>query len=104
VSEVVVTAEVRIVDGHETEAMEVLEQLCSETHDQDEGCLLYALHRVVGDPTRVVLIERWASIEALEQHGTTAHAAAAMSHGSVEGPDVTILAAVPVGDHEKGQL
>ncbi|TPW72308.1 putative quinol monooxygenase [Schumannella sp. 10F1B-5-1] len=39
----------------------------------EDGCLHYELHEVVGDPDRFVIIEWWASAEALEVHGTAPH-------------------------------
>ncbi|MGV4983288.1 putative quinol monooxygenase [Streptomyces sp. NRAIS4] len=39
----------------------------------EEGCLQYDLHRVVGDPDRFVLVEQWASREALAAHDVTPH-------------------------------
>lgn len=43
----------------------------------EEGCLRYDLHRVADDPDRFVLIERWASAEALAAHDVAPHMAAA---------------------------
>lgn len=39
----------------------------------EEGCLRYDLHGVAGDPDRFVLIEEWASKEALAAHDATPH-------------------------------
>jgi quinol monooxygenase YgiN len=36
-------------------------------------CLQYDLHRVDGEPDRFVLLERWASPEALAAHDVTPH-------------------------------
>ncbi|WP_190087258.1 putative quinol monooxygenase [Streptomyces melanogenes] len=54
----------------------------------EEGCLQYDLHRVVGDPDQFVLVELWASREALAAHDVTAHmvAADAASPGFRAGP------------------
>lgn len=43
----------------------------------EQGCLQYDLHRVVDDPDRFVLVELWASREALAAHDVTAHMVAA---------------------------
>ncbi|MQY06796.1 putative quinol monooxygenase [Actinomadura macrotermitis] len=39
----------------------------------EEGCLQYDMHQVSGNPDRFVLIERWASQEALAAHDATPH-------------------------------
>ncbi|AUG81471.1 antibiotic biosynthesis monooxygenase [Kitasatospora sp. MMS16-BH015] len=43
----------------------------------EEGCLQYDLHQVSGSAERFVLIERWASEEALAAHDLTPHMIAA---------------------------
>ncbi|WP_331736817.1 putative quinol monooxygenase [Streptomyces sp. NBC_00211] len=43
----------------------------------EQGCLQYDLHRVVDDPDRFVLVELWASRDALAAHDVTAHMVAA---------------------------
>ncbi|MEV0450620.1 antibiotic biosynthesis monooxygenase family protein [Streptomyces sp. NPDC050600] len=43
----------------------------------EEGSLQYDLHRVAGDADRFVLLERWASAEALAAHDAAPHMAAA---------------------------
>ncbi|OAR25738.1 antibiotic biosynthesis monooxygenase [Streptomyces sp. ERV7] len=43
----------------------------------EEGCLQYDLHQVADDPDRFVLIERWASPEALAAHDVSPHMIAA---------------------------
>lgn len=39
----------------------------------EHGCLGYDLHRVAGDDDRFVVLERWASLEALAAHGQSPH-------------------------------
>ncbi|WOX21302.1 putative quinol monooxygenase [Streptomyces solicathayae] len=39
----------------------------------EPGCLQYDMHQVSGDADRFVLIERWASQEALAAHDATPH-------------------------------
>lgn len=46
----------------------------------EPGCLQYDLHAVVGDEDRFILIERWASTEALAAHDVTPHMIAADAH------------------------
>jgi quinol monooxygenase YgiN len=39
----------------------------------EPGCLRYDLHAVADDPERFVLIEEWASAEALQAHDASQH-------------------------------
>ena len=64
----------------------------------EEGCLAYDLHRVQGDDDRFVVLERWASLEALAAHGRAPHmrefgnqAAGLMAAA----PEITVLDDVP---------
>jgi quinol monooxygenase YgiN len=43
----------------------------------EPGCLRYDLHAVEDDPDRFVLIEEWASAEALQAHDDSPHMRAA---------------------------
>jgi quinol monooxygenase YgiN len=73
--EVVIVAEMTLAEGREREALEVLDEVCSATHGE-EGCLLYAVHRVTGDERRVFLLEKWRSREDLDRHIASEHVAA----------------------------
>lgn len=75
-AEVVIVAEMALAEGREGEALKVLDELCRATHREDEGCLLYAVHRVSGDDRAVVLLEKWASREDLDRHLASEHVAA----------------------------
>ena len=72
-SEVVVVAEIGIVPEKREEALAALRTLCEETHAKDEGCLLYALQLDPADESRVFMVEKWSSVEALGAHGATDH-------------------------------
>lgn len=39
----------------------------------EDGCIRYELFRVKRDPDTLVMVERWASKEALRAHGTASH-------------------------------
>ncbi|GAA4831973.1 hypothetical protein GCM10023235_02770 [Kitasatospora terrestris] len=60
--------------------MDAFERLAPVVRAED-GCLQYDLHRVVGDPDRFVLVELWASREALAAHDVTPHMVAADAAG-----------------------
>jgi quinol monooxygenase YgiN len=74
-----------------------------QVHAED-GCELYALHRA-GD--QLIMIERWASEEALAVHSRGAALAALnpMLRGKLTAPaQIVVSHPVPAGDPAKGQL
>jgi quinol monooxygenase YgiN len=40
---------------------------------KEDGCISYDMHLSVSDPTRLVVVERWVSREALSRHVETPH-------------------------------
>ncbi|WP_405015963.1 antibiotic biosynthesis monooxygenase [Kitasatospora sp. NBC_00070] len=65
----------------------------------EPGCLRYDLHTVADDPDRFVLIEEWASAEALRLHDGSAHmvAADAANKAFRAGPaEVVLISPEPV--------
>ena len=104
-SEVVVVAEIGIVPEKRAEALAALEELCRATHEEDEGCQLYALQLDPADESRVFMVEKWESAEALQAHGTTDHIRAAGESGTLAGaPKVTVLQQANFGDGGKGTV
>jgi quinol monooxygenase YgiN len=73
-------------------------------HAHDDGCLLYALHEA---DDRLVMVEKWASAEALAEHAR-GPALAELSQaldGRTEGAlDVQVLRPHPAGTPEQGML
>lgn len=63
----------------------------------EDGNLHYSLHRSIEDPDVFVFVERWASMEALQAHGMSAHveeilgAAAEVMAGAPEARILTVL-------------
>jgi quinol monooxygenase YgiN len=104
-SEVVVVAEIGIAEGKRDEALGALEVLCEETHAKEDGCLLYALQLDPADESRVFMIEKWESAEALQAHGGSDHIRAAGESGTLAGaPKVTVLQQANFGDGAKGTI
>lgn len=101
---VVVVATIIPKPEHRFDVITALKDAISQVHDED-GCELYALHR---SDDRLVMIERWASPEALQAHSTGSPGLRKLNEvlkGKLEGPlDVVKLEAVPAGEHTKGQL
>jgi quinol monooxygenase YgiN len=69
---IVVTALVQVRPEEVDAALPILETAITATHGE-AGCISYALHRDVDDPARFVIVEKWASPEALAEHAETPH-------------------------------
>ncbi|MFJ8041707.1 putative quinol monooxygenase [Kitasatospora sp. NPDC096147] len=84
--------------GHAAEQIAAFERLAPVVR-AEQGCLQYDLHAVEGDPDRFVLLELWASEQALAAHDVTPHmlAADAESPAFRAGPaEVLRLSAAPL--------
>jgi quinol monooxygenase YgiN len=57
-----------VVDEYLVQARE----LVAETR-KEEGCITYALHQDINDPSIVTMLEEWVDEEALNQHNKTEH-------------------------------
>ncbi len=96
----------RAKPGREAAAEAAFGDVIPATH-AEEGCVRFALHRVAGEPERFVLVERWASRAALDEHIATPHLAEFRARGAeiwAEPPQLTVAEALPVGDPAKGTL
>jgi len=100
---VVVVATVVPLPEHRDEVIAAYTETIPKVHAED-GCKLYALHQA---EDRLMMIEKWASREALGAHSQGAALAALRSQlaGKIAGPaEVIVLEAVPAGDPDQGQL
>ncbi|MEU3937553.1 antibiotic biosynthesis monooxygenase family protein [Streptomyces sp. NPDC029044] len=73
----------------------------------EPGCLLYALHRKAGTTGEFVMIEKWASQEALGAHmkGAAMREIGIALAQALAGPaDMVLLDALPVGDRVAGTV
>jgi len=105
-SNVTVVATFTIIEGREEDALEALRPVIEQTHDE-AGCLSYALHRDKNDPKVLVLVERWTSQIALDNHFLQPYVAGLGSAAAEllsEPPTVRFCAPIPVGDPIKGVL
>jgi quinol monooxygenase YgiN len=100
---VVVVAVITPLPEHVDAVREAILAAVPQVHEEP-GCELYALHEADGE---FVMVERWASADALRVHGK-AEALTALGGrlaGKVAGaPVVKRLAPVPAGDAEKGAV
>jgi quinol monooxygenase YgiN len=100
---VVVVATIVPLAEHRDEVIAAVKETVELVHGE-EGCELYALNEA---PDRLIMIEKWASPEALRVHGKGAALAALGPKlaGKVTGaPEVIVLQQVPAGDPAKGAV
>ena len=100
---VVVVATIVPLAEHRDEVIAAFQETIRQVHDED-GCELYALHEA---PDRLIMIEKWASRDALRAHSRSP-ALTAMNpklFGKVAGPpEIIVLNQLPAGDPAKGAL
>ena len=103
--EVVVVGAFTAKPGQEPAAAQAMQALIAPTHEED-GCILYSLHRGVDDPARLTFIERWSSREALDAHLASDHVQAALARipDLFDANDITVFQPLPGGQPTKGSL
>ena len=67
-----VIAELSIKLGTAEKASTEARKAVAATNTED-GCIFYQMHLNVSDPTKLIVVERWASREALNAHLQTPH-------------------------------
>lgn len=100
---IVLVATIVPLAEHRGEVIAALRAAIEQVHGE-QGCELYALHEA---PDRLVMVEKWATGDALAMHRKGAALAALGSSlaGKVAGaPEVVVLQPVPAGDQAKGEL
>jgi quinol monooxygenase YgiN len=101
---VVIVATVHPLPEHRAEVIATFEDTIARVHAEDEGCHLYALHE--GDD-RLVMIEKWASKEALTSHsrgGALADLTLLLDGKLIGGLDVQVLQPHPAGTTLQGTI
>jgi quinol monooxygenase YgiN len=100
---VVVVATIVPLPQHRDEVIAAFAGIIAQVH-AEPGCELYALNQA---DDRLIMIEKWASTEALATHSKGAALAALNPQlaGKVAGrPEVIVLQAVPAGAPGKGAV
>ena len=100
---VVVVATITPLPEYREDVIAAFTAIIPQVHDED-GCELYALH---ADADRLVLVEKWASPDALATHSKGAALAAlnpTLAGKVAAPPEIIVLDPVPAGDPAKGQL
>lgn len=99
---IVVTALVQVRPEETDAALPILETAITATH-AEPGCIAYTLHRDLDDPARFVIVEKWASPEALAEHAETPHLKQLFSDlGPLLAAPPTIVRTEPVPIGEAG--
>jgi quinol monooxygenase YgiN len=105
-AEVVVAATVEVKPESQDAALAAITAAIEATH-AEPGCLAYALHRDLAEPARFVIVEKWSTATALEEHAQTPHLKqlfADLGPLLAGPPTITRTAPVPVGDGVKGTI
>jgi quinol monooxygenase YgiN len=100
---VVVVATIVPLPEHRDAVIAAFKETIERVHDED-GCELYSLNEA---PDRLIMIEKWASREALANHSRGVNLAALnpkLAGKVTTAPEVIVLEQVPAGDPVKGAL
>ena len=103
-SAVIIVATAFPIQEHKAEVVAAFEAAMAKVHSEEPGCELYALHE--GDD-RLVMIEKYASQDAVDQHikGAGLAGLRAALEGKLGSPiDVQVLVPHPAGSKDKGAL
>lgn len=106
VNQITVTAHSQARPGKEKELEAALRAVVAPTH-AEVGCLRYAIHRGADDPSKFLVVERWASPEALAAHLKTPHIQELFSKAAnllIAPPEILSFELLPAGTPEKGSL
>jgi quinol monooxygenase YgiN len=72
---ITVTAEFRINEGKEADAVAAIEKLVAAVSANEPGALMYTWHRGLKDPAQVLVYEVYKDEEATNTHRSTPHLA-----------------------------
>jgi quinol monooxygenase YgiN len=103
-SAVIIVATAFPSPGHKDDVVAAFKTAIAQVHEEEPGCELYALHE---GPDRLIMIEKYASQDAVDQHikGAGLAGLRAALEGKLSAPiDVQTVVAIPAGMPEKGAL
>ncbi|WP_236792910.1 putative quinol monooxygenase [Amycolatopsis sp. GM8] len=103
---IVVVATAVAVEGKEDQVEQAFRTAVPAVH-AEPGCELYALHRDPRSPSTFVMIEKWASTDALRTHGKGPALVAlgqALDGLLAEPLAVRTLTPLPAGDERPGRV
>ncbi len=105
-SEITVIARMVAKKDKEKELEAALRTVVIPTH-QEPGCLRYVVHRCIETPSLIVVVERWISKAALDEHLQTPHIQTLFSKAPalVEAPpEILTYESINEGSSVKGRL
>ncbi|CAM5720292.1 putative quinol monooxygenase [Streptomyces canus] len=105
-NQVVVVATLVAKPGQEELVEKTLKAAVPAVH-AEPGCLRYALHRKAGDTGEFVVIEKWASQDALGAHlkgAAMREVGAALAQALAAPLQAAFLDAIPAGDPDTGTV
>jgi quinol monooxygenase YgiN len=100
---VVVVATIVPLPEHRAAVIDAIKETVEQVHAED-GCELYSLNEA---PGRLVMVEKWASQQALDAHAKGPNLAALrpkLAGKVTAAPQVIVLQPVPAGDPAKGAV
>jgi quinol monooxygenase YgiN len=100
---VVVVATILPVPEHRAAVIEAMKETVEQVHAED-GCELYSLNEA---PDRLIMVEKWASQQALDAHSSGPNLAALgpkLAGKVTAAPEVIVLQPVPAGDPARGAV
>ena len=100
---VIVVATILPLPEHRAAVIDALKETIEQVHAED-GCELYGLNEA---PDRLIMIEKWASQQALDAHSAGPNLAVLgpkLAGKVAAAPDVIVLQPVPAGDPAKGAV
>ena len=68
-----VVARLLVLDGEQKAFEAAMQELAAEVRAAEPGCLLYEVYKKEGSDIEYVVLERYASREAMEAHAQSAH-------------------------------
>jgi quinol monooxygenase YgiN len=100
---VVVVATILPLPEHRAAVIEAIKETVGQVHAED-GCELYSLNEA---PDRLIMVEKWASQQALDTHAKGPNLALLgpkLAGKVTAAPEVIVLQPVPAGDPAKGSV
>lgn len=104
--DIVAIATLTPLPGKTDELVTAMTTLIEQVHANEQGCLLYALHRHP-DGERLVMVEKYTGPDAVAAHRASEHfqaAGAAFSSLLAGRPEVLALEPIVLGDDAKGRV
>lgn len=106
--DVVVVADLQAAPGTGDALVEAFSSAIAQTHEE-QGCLLYALHRDSADPDHFVHLERYRSQADVDHHMAQPYTKAIFAWAGTPGnlaraPQLTFLTGLGIGTPDKGSL